>query len=184
MTRENEAAAVAVAATLAAAARQRGGSLIGTAAELHAMGSGPLWPRSALEMDRATLPVLSRRGPLAGATVTAVSVMAGRLWHIAATPLPPALVPPLAFAWPAAPVAAIAAAPPPAPVARAVAAVKPTGMSGPSAAEFERVKAAAEAETARRSAANWAKIAVQRRANEHAKRVEFLANTPGTRTTP
>jgi len=171
--RENEAAAVAVAATLAAGARHAGGTLIASAAELHAMGSGPHWPRSALELDRRVLPGLARRGPLSGATVAPVGGMAGRRWHIAAAPLPPALVPPLvAFAWPPAPVAAIAAAPTPAPVARAVAAVKPDGTTGPSAAEFARVKAAVVALKASNA-----------RHDEHVARLLWLKDhTPGTRT--
>jgi len=171
---ENEMAAAAVAGCLAHAARQRGGTLMATAAELHALGNGPLWPRSALELDRRTLPALARRAGLALCTVRPMAGAARGVWHIQATPLPaPA---PVAVA--VRPVAA----PTPAPVARAVAVVKPAGTTGPTPAEFERVKAAAEAETARQTAANWAKIAVQRRANEHAKRVEFLANTPRTRT--
>ena len=169
---ENEAAAVAVAAILAAAARQRGGSLIGTAAELHALGSGAWWPRSSLELDRRTLPALARRGPLSGCIVEPVRGMARGLWHIAAAPLPPALVAPVVpFVWPAVAVAA----PTPAPVARAVAAVKPDGTTELTAAEFARVKAAVVALKASNA-----------RHDEHVARLLWLKDhtPPSPRTTP
>jgi len=181
---ENEMAAAAVAGCLAHAARQRGGTLMATAAELHALGNGPLWPRSALELDRRTLPALARRAGLALCTVRPMAGAARGVWHIQATPLPapaPVAVAVRPVATPA-PLPALPAPAPLAPVVRAIATAMTAAHVGPTPAEFERVKAAAEAETARQTAANWAKIAVQRRANEHAKRVEFLANTPRTRT--
>jgi len=178
---DNEMAAAAVAGCLAHAARQHGGVLMANAAELHRLGSGALWPRSALEMERATLPALARRPGHAGCTVRPVGGYARGVWHITAAPL--AAPAPLALAVrPVATPAPLSAPPAPAPRPAAVARpVMAAALTVPTDAEFARVKAAAEAETARRSAANWAKIDLQRRANEHAKRVQFLATKSSTR---
>ena len=134
----------AVATQLAQAARQSGGSLLASAADLHKLGTGEAWPRSALELERVTQPELARRPDAAGCTVQR---LADGRWHVVAAALPVAI--PAAVARPVALPAATAqpaAAPLPAatqqpvavPVARPVAAA-------PSEAEFERVQAAAHA---------------------------------------
>jgi len=124
-----------------------------------------------LELDRRTLPGLARQPGLSGATVTPVRRLDGRLWHVTAAPLPPALVAPVVpFVWTPAPVAA----PTPAPVARPLAAVKPAGTTELTAAEYERVRRAVVALKASNA-----------RHDEHVARLLWLKDhTPSARTTP
>jgi len=191
---DNEMAAAAVAGCLAHAARQRGGGLIADAAELHTLGGGPLWPRSALELERATLPGLARRPGHAGCTVRPVGGLARGMWQITAAPLAPALalvarpvvaMPPLPAPAPLPPRPAAAAVAPallPAPAPRREPAPRHTfqgasefaaGVRIPSAAEFERVKREHEAYLVQRAA----RSVDAARAREHAARVSDLAGT-------
>jgi hypothetical protein len=79
----------AVAGSLAHAAAQRGGTIAGSAAELHKLFGtpSPLLPRSALQLEREMLPALSRRGVFAGADVRR---LAADRWEIrTGAPIPP-----------------------------------------------------------------------------------------------
>ena len=78
----------AVATQMAQAARQSGGSLLATAADLHKLGTGEAWPRSALELHHITLPALARSPDTAGCTVQR---LADGRWHVLAAAVPVAL---------------------------------------------------------------------------------------------
>ena len=120
----------AVASQLAKSARSDGGTLLASAADLHKLGTGEAWPRSALELERVTLPELARRPDAAGCTVQR---LADGRWYVVPVALPAATAQPAAAPLPAATQQPVAV-----PVARPVAAA-------PSEAEFECVQAAAHA---------------------------------------
>jgi hypothetical protein len=171
---ENEMTAAAVAGCLAHAARQRGGVLLGTAAELHKLGSGELWPRSALELERVQLPDLARRAGHAGCTVQPMGGAARGVWHVMAAPLPQAVPKPQPR-----PVAATApAAPPKRPQSGRIAAGAYIGAAAglpiPSQAEFERVAAAGKAAQAGRFAERKAAIESEKLAIAHAQNLRLL----------
>jgi hypothetical protein len=173
---ENEMTAAAVAGCLAHAARQRGGVLIGTAAELHKLGSGELWPRSAMELDRVQLPDLARRAGHAGCTVRPVGGRARGVWHVQAAAL--------AQAAPKPPVRPVAAVPAPAAQARPVAALPPLpAAAAPAAAvsraEYDRVRALAIDERLRRHREQHDRATQAKRAKEHAENLTFLAAAKG-----
>lgn len=165
----------AVATQLAQAARQSGGSLLATAADLHKLGTGEAWPRSALELHNVTLPELARRPAAAGCTVQR---LADGRWHVVAAAVPVALpvALPAATAQPAAavkpvavPVAAgcaVAAAPTPTP---------PTPVTALTDAEFERVAAEAQAVSNRRQGARQAAALELRRQEQHRRNLELIA---------
>ena len=134
----NETELATVAAVLADAARARGGTMLATAAEVHALCAtpSPLWPRSALELERRTLPRLARRPGHAGATVQALGGLGRGMWQVIAAPLPRPVAPtppPVSRAVPAAPLPV-----PSAPPAAADAGAEPEVTE----AEFQRVRAA------------------------------------------
>lgn len=152
----------AVAGGLAHAARQRGGALMGTAAELHKLGDGELWPRSALELERVILPDLARRQAHAGCTVRPIGGAARGQWHIQAAPLPqtaPKVLP--------RPVAHVA--PPPSLPRPAAPAAELT------AAEYERVSRLATVERNRRERERHARAVQAERVKEHAANLAFLS---------
>jgi len=173
---ENEMTAAAVAACLAHAARQCGGVLTGDAAELHKLGSGPLWPRSALELGRVQLPDLARRTGHAGCTVRPVGGLARGVWHVQAAPLPQAAPRPQARPQTAPKPAPRPAAPQIVGRVAASHAILPgaAGLAIPSDEEFARVKAAAEAAQRQRTAQNFAAVAAQRKAIQHANNLRTL----------
>jgi hypothetical protein len=90
VTADRELQLAAAAGSLAHAAAQRGGTVFGTAAELHQFctSSSPLWPRSAAQLDAETLPILAHRSPYAGATVRRLSNHQWEIRH-APAPIPP-----------------------------------------------------------------------------------------------
>jgi hypothetical protein len=163
---ENEMTAAAVAGCLAHAARQRGGVLIGTAAELHKLGIGELWPRSALELERVQLPDLARRAGHAGCTVRPVGGQARGVWRVQAAALPQAAPKP--------PVRPVAVAPAPAAQPHAFAAPVPRPVAV-SQAEYERVRRQAVRERGRQLLAPLDRAAAEKRAKEHAENLAFLA---------
>ena len=75
----------AVASQLAKSARSDGGTLLATAADLHKLGTGEAWPRSALELERVTQPELARRPD---AAVKPVADPVARALAAAPTPTP------------------------------------------------------------------------------------------------
>ena len=164
----------AVATQMAQAARQSGGSLLATAADLHKLGTGEAWPRSALELERVTLPELARRPDAAGCTVQR---LADGRWYVVAAAAPVAL--PAATAQPAAavkPVAmhvarALAAAPTPTP---------PTPVTALTDAEYERVQAEAQAATTRGIEARHAAAADLHRAAQHRRNLKLIATKAPT----
>ncbi len=164
---ETELAAAAVAGQLAHVARQRGGVMTGTAAELHKLGSGKLWPASPLELHHVVLPALARRASHAGCTVRPVGGMARDTWHVAALPLPQAAPGPQPRPVVPAPAQAAQARP----VAAAPAVVSP--------AEYERVRSLAAAERNRQHWAAHDRAVAEKRAKEHAENLAFLAAAKG-----
>ena len=108
---ENEQTLAAVAGQLAHVARQRGGTLMGAVADLHKLGSGALWPRSALELGQVQLPALVRRAGHAGCTVRPVGGQARGVWHVEAAALPQAAPKPQPRSVPPAPPRAVQAPP-------------------------------------------------------------------------
>ena len=161
----NETELATVAAVLADAARARGGTLSATAAELHRLCGvpSPIWPRSALELDRHTLPRLARRPGHAGATVRALGGLARGQWLVTAEPVARAVAP-------TSPALAGAGPLPPPPPAAAEADAEPEV----SEAEFQRVKAElAEAEEAH-DAAERRRLLDERRRHRHAVHVSIL----------
>jgi hypothetical protein len=171
----------AVAGGLAHAARQRGGVLMGDAAELHKLGSGNAWPRSALELERVVLPELVRQPGRAGCSVRPVGGAARGVWHVQAAPLPQpvaqAAARPVAVR-PVAPVPPPRAVPAPAPVPhRAVGGTYLSAAAGlpiPTQAEYEKVKAAALAASEHRLAQRKLAIAAEKRAIEHANYLHMI----------
>ncbi len=172
---ENEMTAAAVAGCLAHAARQRGGVMTGTAAELHKLGSGELWPRSAMELERVQLPDLARRAAHAGCTVRLAGGQARGVWRVQAAPLPQAK--------PKLPVRPAVAAPAPAPLARAVAILPALVAAAAPAAvsdvEYERVRALAIQEKLRRHREPHDRAMQAKRAKEHADNLALLAAAKG-----
>lgn len=172
---ESEMTAAAVAGCLANAARQRGGVLLGTAAELHKLGSGDLWPRSALELERVQLPDLARRAGHAGCTVQPVGGAARGVWHIKAAPLPQAAPKPLPRPSAALAVVGAPARPPvPRPAVATTYLAEAAGLAVPTAAEFDRVAAAARAASVQRVADRKAAVAAEQRAIQHAHNLRLL----------
>ncbi|HYE70102.1 MAG TPA: hypothetical protein VD932_01090 [Aquabacterium sp.] len=168
----------AVASTLRLTALQRGGAMVADAADLHALGSGSLWPRSVLEMRQVILPDLTRRPGLAGCTVTAQGFGLRTMWHVTGEPLKPPAAPPQSAPRATAKPTVIAptAAPRPAPAARhtyASASEFTVGARIPTDAEFEQVKREHDAYLAQRAA----RMAATARAREHAARVRDLAGS-------
>ena len=129
----NEMELAVVAAVIAHAAGSRGGTMVASAAELHGIVSAPspLWPRSALELDRRLLPTLARRPGHGGATVRPLGGMARGRWLVIAEPVARAVAP-------TSPALAGAGPVPPPPPAAADADAEPVV----SEAEFQRVRAA------------------------------------------
>ena len=164
----------AVATQMAQAARQSGGSLLATAADLHKLGTGEAWPRSALELERVTLPELARRPDAAGCTVQR---LADGRWYVVAAAVPAAL--------PAA-VARFVALPAGAPLPAA--AVKPVPTPTPPTppvtaltdAEYERVQAEAQAATTRGIEARHAAAADLHRAAQHRRNLKLIATKAPT----
>lgn len=167
---------------LAAAARARGGALVATTAELHAIeGRGAPWPASVGEMAADTLPRLAARPGARGLTVRLLRAgpPAAMLWEVRAAALP-APAPKLAARpiavqpAPVAPRVPSPVAPQPRGVATGAYLAGAAGLVVPSDAEFDRVAAAARAASTQRLAQRKADIAAEKRAIEHADNLRLL----------
>ena len=157
----------AVASQLAKSARSDGGTLLASAADLHKLGTGEAWPRSALELELVTLPELARRPDAAGCTVQR---LADGRWYVVPVALPAATAQPAAAVKPVAD-----------PVARALAAAPtPTPVTALTDAEYERVQAEAQAVITHAIEARHAAAADLHRAAQHRRNLKLIATKAPT----